>query len=160
MLENVDVIGGQTDTGQNCLGGDACVSAHCSPCTSMVPSEASKDHQGISFAKDDATGGKCPVNWITVCSPRRFAGLGITNLDSHSVALRVRWLWCVKFLTRWRSSRLGMGLTSFWHDCWLFDRSLKEQLPDLFKHCMKRNLSIKDALNEQRWIRHLKSSLS
>jgi hypothetical protein len=93
MLENVDVIGGQTDTGQNCLGGDACVSAHCSPCTSMVPSEASKDHQGISFAKDDATGGKCPVNWITVCSPRRFAGLGITNLDSHSVALRVRWLW-------------------------------------------------------------------
>ena len=44
-------------------------------------------------AKDDTYGGKCLVNWELVCSPLDYGGLGIINLQLHSTALKIRWLW-------------------------------------------------------------------
>jgi hypothetical protein len=42
---------------------------------------------------DKVTGGKCLVNWTTVCLPKNLGGLGIQNLQMQSISLRVRWLW-------------------------------------------------------------------
>lgn len=44
-------------------------------------------------SKEEATGGKCLVNWKRVCRPTEFGGLGIINLAAQSIALRARWLW-------------------------------------------------------------------
>ena len=38
-------------------------------------------------------GGKCLVNWPTVCQPKDVGGLGILNLDILSKAFRTRWEW-------------------------------------------------------------------
>jgi hypothetical protein len=47
-------------------------------------------------------------------------------------------------------------LSSFWQDPLFLDHPIKDALPEIFKHCTKRNLLIKEALNEQRLMRHLK----
>jgi hypothetical protein len=50
-------------------------------------------HAFLWAADDKVTGGKCLVNWATVCLPKRFGGLGIPNLQLQSIAPRTRWLW-------------------------------------------------------------------
>jgi hypothetical protein len=44
-------------------------------------------------ACDKVTGGKCKVNWETVCKPKDCGGLDILNLAKLASALRIRWLW-------------------------------------------------------------------
>lgn len=39
------------------------------------------------------SGGKCLVNWKSICRPTTYGGLGISNLEYHGAALRTRWLW-------------------------------------------------------------------
>ncbi|KAM0893052.1 hypothetical protein ACQ4PT_025356 [Festuca glaucescens] len=48
----------------------------------------------------------------------------------------------------------------FWHDAWLFDRSLRISFLDLFAACTKRSLPVKEALADLRWCRHFKRDLS
>ena len=131
--------------------------------------------------KDHTSGGKCLVNWDLVCSPTEFGGLGVLNLQFHSNALKIRWLW-----QSWMSTEkpwlglplpvdsvvqqlffasvefhIGSGeLTPFWHTPWLLPKPFKDIWPELFKHCTKRSLSIKDALADNKWIRHLKRQMS
>lgn len=46
------------------------------------------------------------VAWDTVCSPTRFGGLGVKDLNLQAIALRVRWEW----LRRTDSNRPWQGL--------------------------------------------------
>lgn len=109
-----------------------------------------------------------------------FGGLGIPNLQARGNALRVRWLWQwwtetdkpwqhLPFATD-KSARalfnvvvrfnLGDGRKiSFWHDPWLEGASLASSAPALFKQCTKRNLTVDQAIQDNKWIRHLKREL-
>ncbi|KAM0905250.1 hypothetical protein ACQ4PT_017523 [Festuca glaucescens] len=130
--------------------------------------------------KDEGSGGKCLVNWSLVSSPKRLGGLGITNMQFHGTALRVRWLWQswmdpskpwlglplsvdtqVRHLFEASMSIiLGDGATaSFWNDAWLLDQPFRSAFPDLFAVCTKRALSVKDAIADEKWCRHFKRFL-
>jgi hypothetical protein len=39
---------------------------------------------------EKVSGGKCKANWILVCRPTKFGGLGILNVDKFATA---PWLW-------------------------------------------------------------------
>jgi hypothetical protein len=55
------------------------------------------------------------------------------------------------------SISLGDGATaSFWHDAWLFDKSLCVSFPELFAVCTKRALTVREALADSRWCKHIK----
>uniref|UniRef100_A0A452Y7H1 Reverse transcriptase zinc-binding domain-containing protein n=1 Tax=Aegilops tauschii subsp. strangulata TaxID=200361 RepID=A0A452Y7H1_AEGTS len=43
--------------------------------------------------EEELSGGKCKVNWNTVCSTIENGGLGIQDLHRFGRALRLRWLW-------------------------------------------------------------------
>mgnify|MGYP005829042211 CR=1 FL=1 len=45
------------------------------------------------MAEEQASGGKCTVNWKKTCSPKEYGGIGIKNLEFFGRALRLRWLW-------------------------------------------------------------------
>lgn len=130
--------------------------------------------------KEVASGGKCLVNWKAVCRPGVFGGLGITDLQAQGIALRSRWLWqswtdpakpwqglplpidaktqslfnsCVRFT-------LGDGARlKFWHDPWFEGGSFVARFPDLFKVCTRRQLTVKEALINSRWTKHLRAFL-
>jgi hypothetical protein len=42
---------------------------------------------------DKVHGGHCLVRWKKCIRPRKLGGLGIKDLDKHSRALRLRWMW-------------------------------------------------------------------
>lgn len=44
-------------------------------------------------AEDANIGGRSLVNWKQVCSPIKYGGLGVKNIDCFSRALRLRWDW-------------------------------------------------------------------
>jgi hypothetical protein len=128
-------------------------------------------------ASDKVTGGKCLVNWTTVCLPKNLGGLGIPNLQMQSISLRVRWLWQQAY----DSSKPWIGLplpvdkqvteifqasttivtksgrdTSFWNSHWLQGLPLRLRLPALFKHSKLRNSSVREALQDRKWISAIK----
>jgi hypothetical protein len=43
-----------------------------------------------------ASGGRCQVAWVNVTCPTRFGGLGLPNLRTFGMALRLRWLWLAR----------------------------------------------------------------
>jgi hypothetical protein len=44
-------------------------------------------------SNDDHMRGHYPVNWNTVCRPKKLGGLGVKHLSRFNRALRLRWLW-------------------------------------------------------------------
>lgn len=131
--------------------------------------------------KEITAGGKCLVNWSAICSPKDFGGLGFSNLIATSMALRARWLWQYwtdnnkpwqglelpidkKVRALFNASaifHLGNGKKIiFWKDPWYNGVDLASAFPALFEHCTRKNLSVAEALRDQRWIRHLKRELT
>ena len=131
--------------------------------------------------KDEATGGKCLVNWKQVCLPKKFGGLGIPCLLQKSEAMRCKWLWLSWMDTTrpWRGLPLSItssvralfeasvqfnigdgANTQFWTDPWHNRESFSSRFPDLFKHCTVKSISILHALTDGKWMRHFKSNLS
>ncbi|KAE8783586.1 retrotransposon unclassified [Hordeum vulgare] len=44
-------------------------------------------------AENETMGRRSLVNWTRVCSPKRFGGLGVKNIECFNRALRLRWEW-------------------------------------------------------------------
>lgn len=103
-------------------------------------------------------------------------GLGIKNLAFFSRAPRLQWLWfnwesidrswkgmtlpCntvdQHLLSACTSIQLGNGeLTSFWLDKWPPIVSLKVLAPPLYKLATKKSISVKEGLQDGKWMRGL-----
>ena len=67
---------------------------------------------------DKVTGGKCKVNWETVCRPTKLGGLGIVHLEKFASALRLRWLW-LQWVDKTKAW-IGLGNPCNKHDRELF----------------------------------------
>ena len=121
------------------------------------------------------------VNWRAVCRPRELGGLGITNIEAQSTTLRMRWLW--QTWTEPEKPWLGLPLPtdervralfnasvkfhlgndkkiSFWTEPWLLSASLNICLPELYKHCTRKKLTVAEAIGDARWTRHIKANPS
>jgi hypothetical protein len=91
-------------------------------------------------AKESTTGAKCKVDWVVVCRPKIYGGLGILHLEKLSMALRLCWPWLewkandkiwmgfgnpcndndMEILYAATTIALGNGQkTPFWHAPWL-----------------------------------------
>ena len=122
---------------------------------------------------EEANGGKCLVNWQRVCSPKRLGGLGIKDVAAYGRALRLRWLWYEwDVIARpWKGTQvpcddadrrlfaacttitLGNGHTaSFWESRWLHGESPREIAPDVQPLAWRKNLTVREALTEGRWM--------
>jgi hypothetical protein len=118
-------------------------------------------------------GGKCKVNWPTICSPTTFSGLGILDLDRFARALRLRWLWlqwhhpecpwtqlgtpcsaldhCL-FAAATRVTVGNEARTSFWWSNWRGGETLRCRFPLLYKHSIRKHRSVAQALTDYRWV--------
>lgn len=127
-------------------------------------------------AEDASAGGKSLVNWVQVCSPKSYGGLGVKNIDCFSRALRLRWEWFRwdEVDRPWKGSptpsddtdkqlfsssstiQLGDGrLAIFWMDRWLHGEAPCCVAPDIFKLARFKKLSIREALTNGRWMQGL-----
>uniref|UniRef100_A0A452YCL7 Reverse transcriptase domain-containing protein n=3 Tax=Aegilops tauschii subsp. strangulata TaxID=200361 RepID=A0A452YCL7_AEGTS len=139
--------------------------------------EVDKIRRRLLWAQDEAiSGGKCKVSWPEVCTPIDNGGLGISNLQRFSRALRLRWLW-LSWLTPNRpwvgmqlpcdqgdrelfnastTVTLGDGKTaSFWDSSWAGAGTLKMEFPELHKHSKRKNRTVHAALHDDTWVTDL-----
>ena len=126
--------------------------------------------------EEEAKGGKCLVSWRKVCAPRSYGGLGIKDLQAFSRALRLRWE-----LFRWAEQdrpwkgtptpcddsdktlfaacttiHVGNGeIARFWSDKWLNGQAPHDIAPLLPALAVRKNLTVKEALTNGRWMRGL-----
>lgn len=126
-------------------------------------------------------GGKCRVSWRQVCRPKALGGLSVHRIKAFGNALRLRWMWQKwKFPKRpWahmnissnRNERelfsaatkitIGDGKTAtFWTDRWLTDQSPCSIAPDIFKISIRKNRTVSDALQNNKWLQDLRFHLS
>lgn len=144
------------------------------PADSWAIKKMDKMRRNFLWAGDEqAHGGKCLVNWIKVCRPKKLGGLGIKNIQNYSRALRLRWPWF-----RWDSrerpwlgskvpcnesdlslftacTRITIGdgnKTSFWADRWLQGEAPKDIALDIFKISRKKQITVSEAVHEGRWM--------
>lgn len=123
--------------------------------------------------EEQLSGGKCKVNWGSVCTPVNYGGLGIHDMEKFARALRLRWLWLTwtapnrpwigselpcderdrdLFATA-TSVRIGNGeQAQFWESSWIGHSPLRCIAPTLFSICRKKNRSVREALANHQWI--------
>jgi hypothetical protein len=110
------------------------------------------------------------------CQPKKKGGLGILDLERFARALRLRWLWFQwKHRERaWNdldlpvdsrdrdlfatSSEVTIGdgnRASFWQSSWVDGRTPKNIAPTLYKKAKRKNLSVRKAIQDNRWISHI-----
>ena len=127
-------------------------------------------------ACEKVTGGKCKVNWESVCKPKEFGGLGILNLKKFATALRLRWLWFEWSAEPKPWSGLGNPCSArdhdifaaatnvtvgdgekalFWESSWLNGRRPKDFAPLVFDIAKKRNCTVRKALTNDFWAAHV-----
>ncbi|XP_073362494.1 uncharacterized protein [Aegilops tauschii subsp. strangulata] len=134
-------------------------------------------HRFLWKQDEELTGDNCKVSWPVVCAPTSRGGLGITDLDRFSHALRLRWLWI-----SWADPRrpwvgttppcndedkapfaaatmitIGDGsIALFWHSSWIGPNTLASAYPAFFSHSKRKNRTIRDALRDDTWIEDLR----
>ena len=90
---------------------------------------------------DKVSGGHSLINWPTTCLPKTKGGLGILELERFTRALRLRWLWF-----KWKQKQRA------WNDleipCDKVDR-------ELFEKTRRKNITVRQALNNNKWIDHI-----
>ncbi|CAO1943414.1 unnamed protein product [Urochloa humidicola] len=112
--------------------------------------------------------------WARLQRPTNRGGLGITDLDAFSRALRLRWLWFSwKFPDRpWVGMELpvdevdhalfAMGTrvtirdgrtANFWLSSWLDGKAPALLFPSLYKHSKRKKRTVAEALHDDQWIR-------
>jgi hypothetical protein len=121
-------------------------------------------------------GGKCKVNWLCVCQPLKYSGLGISDLERFGQALHLRWL-CGQWKTPdkpWCNSELPVDATDealfgaatrvtvrngkmakFWTSTWASGTTLAMMFPLLFQHSRRKNRTVADAMANEAWISDL-----
>ena len=132
----------------------------------------------------EAKGGHCLIAWPKVCRAKELGGLGISDLKSLGIALRVRWPWLKKFEPNkpWASlplqvskdvecllslaiiTEIGDGAnTLFWKDKWLTGKSIQDLAPNLYALVPKRRASrrtVMAALDEEKWLEDIQEEIS
>ena len=131
---------------------------------------------------DEISGAKGTVGWKTVATPEQQGGLGIHDLSRLARALRLRWLWLawqqphrpwvgtdtpcdsgdVALFAACTSVSIGNGTSSsFWSSSWLGGRQLCSAFPALYAASIRKNRSVHEDLQGDRWVldlRHANSS--
>jgi hypothetical protein len=127
------------------------------------------------------TGGKCKVGWVAVAKPVAYGGLGILDLEKFSRALRLRWLWFAwlypdrswvgtelpidavdesLFIAATRVTVHNGHKASFWRSSWINGQAPSVLFPLLYSHSRRKNRTVRNALQEDRWIRDVAYSLN
>jgi hypothetical protein len=116
------------------------------------------------------------VNWKTVCTPKKYAGLGIKDLTLFGRALRLRWPWLAWDEMDWpwngmplpceetdmqlfaacTQISVGNGQTAnFWKDIWLNGMAPAELASLLYRLARRKSISVANAISNGRWLRDL-----
>lgn len=128
--------------------------------------------------EEEASGGKCMVNWKSVCAPNKYGGLGIKDITIFGRALRLRWLW-QKWLPADKPSKgaiipcdnddlavfqtcsevtLGNGhIARFWTDRWLGGEAPCDLAPRLFAIARGKKISVNAEISQRKWMRGLQA---
>lgn len=131
--------------------------------------------------EQDCTVGKCHVSWALLSRPKELGGLGVLDLTKFGRALRLRWLWHAWTTPErpWVGSQLpcdeidhelfamatdimiGCGnLARFWQDRWLNGLTPKKIAPRLFSIAARKNRTVREAMQEDRWFQDLANGLT
>jgi len=124
----------------------------------------------------DANGGHYLVSWAKVKRPKNLGGLGVLDLELFSRALRLRWLWFEwtepdrpwvgtnvpcdevdKQLFR-ACTRVSVGdgaKAKFWDSTWVQGRAPRDLAPNLYKLAWRKNLTVREELQNHNWTRGL-----
>lgn len=113
--------------------------------------------------------------------PPSLGGLGIIDLEKISRALRLRWIWYfwdsrerpwkqLKLPIDDQDKMLFMAATKvtvgngnkaqFWHSRWLQGEAPATLFPALLKHSKRKNRSVKEALEDEKWIQDIDHNLT
>jgi hypothetical protein len=116
------------------------------------------------------------VQWAKVKRPKALGGLGMLDFERFSRALRLRWLWFQwtdptrswvgtdvtcgeddKQLFRASTCvTVGNGVVArFWESPWLQGRAPRDIAPNLFRLAWRKNQSVQEDLQDDRWTRGL-----
>lgn len=127
-------------------------------------------------ADEEGNGGKCLVNWKAICAPKHYGGLDIKDIGSFGRSLRLRWLWYEwqvedkpwkgtavpcdtidrQLFAACTTITIGDGsIARFWNEKWLMGQAPKDIAPKMFCLARRKNLTVKDALTEGRWMKGL-----
>uniref|UniRef100_J3M7K7 Histone H2A/H2B/H3 domain-containing protein n=1 Tax=Oryza brachyantha TaxID=4533 RepID=J3M7K7_ORYBR len=130
---------------------------------------------------EDATGGKCKVNWKQTCRPKKYGGLGLTDLSKMGNALRLRWLWYEWTCTSkpWigtptscdeqehvlfaSATKITVGdgcKARFWDSTWVSNKPLKDIAPGLYRHSRRKKRTVREALQDDKWIQDVNYNLT
>jgi hypothetical protein len=133
---------------------------------------------------DVVQAGKCLVAWPKVQRPLCLGGLGVLDLQSMGISLRMRWLWLQRVNTThpWSSMpveedmvtksffkasvrwEIGKGdCIKFWSDSWLHDQSITDIFPQLVTAVparRRRDHLLGVALAGDSWIRDITGALT
>jgi hypothetical protein len=129
-------------------------------------------------------GGKCSVNWKTVCQPKSVGGLGILNLEFMSTAFQVRWAWKLRaeevkpwcllaspvgedvrhILNAAAKVVIGNGQRCFfWLDKWINGKTIEDIAPDIYKiisPLARARRTVAQALQDASWIDDIRKSIT
>jgi hypothetical protein len=125
----------------------------------------------------EVSGGKCKINWESVCRPTNLGGLGILHIDKFARALRLRWPWyewkqpkklwvgsgtpCneVDMVLFYASTTIYVGngkIAPFWESPRLNGRKPKDIAPLIFHASPRKKWNVEQATRGGAWISKIK----